>query len=364
MGKIRVGLVYGGRSGEHEVSVLSANSVMTAINRQQYEVIPIGITREGRWLPGQSPIPLVESKELQVRLLGEGKRSEQFALVNQTQQGEILSGLRDQVDVIFPVLHGPFGEDGTIQGLLELAGIPYVGGGVLASAVGMDKAVMKAVFEQSGLPVGDYLVYLRKEWSSNHKRIQEEIERKLSFPCFVKPANLGSSVGISKAHNQEELVAAMKLAAEYDRKIVIEKMITGREIECAILGNDEPIASVPGEIIPCADFYDYEAKYVLNDSRLIIPAELEPDMVQRIQDIAVKAFKAVDCAGMARVDFFVNTDQKVIYLNEINTLPGFTKISMYPKLWEASGIGYTDLIDRLLGLAIERYEDKQQNRID
>lgn len=363
MAKIRVGLIYGGRSGEHEVSVLSANSVMSAIDREKYEILPIGITKEGQWVPGQSPAPLVESKELQVRMLGNGNENEQITLASNHKQGEILSGIHEKVDIIFPVMHGPFGEDGTIQGLLELAGIPYVGGGVLASAVGMDKALMKAVFKQNGLPVGDYLVYLRKEWRANPDRVAGEIELQLGYPCFIKPANLGSSVGISKAHNRDELKRALDLAGEYDRKIVVEKMLTGKEIECGVLGNDEPLASVPGEIIPCTEFYDYEAKYILNDSKLIIPAQLAPDLTQKVQDLAIRSFKAIDCAGLARVDFFADTDKNEIYVNEINTIPGFTKISMYPKMWEATGVGYAELIDRLLQLAIERFEDKKRNRI-
>lgn len=358
MSKIRVGLIYGGRSGEHEVSVLSANSVMSAIDQEKYEVFPIGITKEGRWLPGQSPVPLVASKDLQVRLLGSEENNVSEKLEN--RGGEILSALRETVDVIFPVLHGPFGEDGTIQGLLELADIPYVGGGVLASSVGMDKAVMKAVFEQKGLPVGKYLTYIRKELS-DFERIAAEVERELQYPCFIKPANLGSSVGITKAHNREELKKSLEVAAKYDRKIVVEALLTGREVECGILGNDEPAASVVGEIIPCAEFYDYEAKYVLNDSKLIIPAPLPETLTSRVQDLAVKAFKAVDCAGLARVDFFVDEATNQIFVNEINTIPGFTRISMYPKLWEASGIGYVELIDRLLQLAVERFKDKKQN---
>ncbi|WP_207930703.1 D-alanine--D-alanine ligase [Hydrogenispora ethanolica] len=364
MSKIRVGLIYGGKSGEHEVSVLSANSVLAAIDRQKYELYPIAITRDGRWLPGQSPRPLVESQELQVRLLEDRDAGETAAVIPlENQRGQLLSTLGEHVDVIFPVMHGPFGEDGTIQGLLEIAGIPYVGGGVLASAVGMDKAIMKAVFLQAGLPVGPYLVYLRKEWESNPERVMAEIGSKLGFPCFVKPANLGSSVGISKAHDPGELRAALDLAAEYDRKIVVEAMIRGCEIECSVLGNDEPIASLPGEIIPCTEFYGYEAKYILNDSKLVIPAELPPELIQKVQDLAVRSFKAIDCAGLARVDFFVEAAAGRIVVNEINTLPGFTKISMYPKLWEASGIGYSELIDRLLQLALERYEDKQRNKV-
>ncbi len=362
MSKIRVGLIYGGRSGEHEVSVLSANSVLGAIDRQKYEVYPIGVTKDGRWLPGQSPAALVESQELQVRLLGESVNETSLAKL-ENRRGQILSSLSESVDVIFPVMHGPFGEDGTIQGLLELAEIPYVGGGVLASAVGMDKAVMKAVFQAAGLPVGDYLVYLRKEWEANPEPILDAVAAKLGFPCFVKPANLGSSVGISKAHNRAELQRAIAFAAEYDRKIVIEKLLVGREIECSVLGNDDPVASVPGEIVPCAEFYDYEAKYILNDSKLIIPAELTPELVRKVQELAVRSFKAIDCAGLSRVDFFVDDATGAIFVNEINTLPGFTKISMYPKLWEATGIGYAELIDRLLQLALERFADKQRNKV-
>lgn len=364
MARIRVGLIYGGQSGEHEVSVLSANSVMSAINPQKYQVFPIGITKEGRWLPGQSPAALVESKELDVREISVGNSREVNSLVGlDNNRGQLLSGLQEAVDVVFPVMHGPFGEDGTIQGLLELAGIPYVGGGVLASAVGMDKGIMKAIFQQNGLPVGDYLVFLRHEWEKGPERVIHEIEVNLGYPCFIKPANLGSSVGISKAHHRTELEAALKLASNFDRKLVVEKMINGREIECAVLGNDEPLASVPGEIVPGAEFYDYETKYVLDNSRLVIPADLPPDVIQKVQDMAVKAFKAIDCAGLSRVDFFVETESERVIINEINTIPGFTRISMYPKLWEASGIIYSDLIDRLLELALERYQDKKRNKV-
>ncbi|HEX7715052.1 MAG TPA: D-alanine--D-alanine ligase [Bacillota bacterium] len=364
--KIKVGLIYGGRSGEHEVSVLSANAVLSAIDREKYEVYPIGITKEGTWLPGQSPAPLVASEELQVRMLTDdsSQATANTALLKlENNKGRILAGLKDAVDIIFPVMHGPFGEDGTIQGLLELADIPYVGGGVLASAAGMDKGVMKAIFRDAGLPVGDYLVYTRHEWESGPERILKQIEAELGLPCFVKPANLGSSVGITKAHTQEELRKAMDLAAEYDRRLVIEKMLAGKEIECGVLGNDEPMASIPGEVVPCADFYDYEAKYILNDSKLVIPAPLNPEMTAKVQDLAVRAFRAVDCAGLGRVDFFVEPETKTVYVNEINTIPGFTRISMYPKLWEASGVGYSELIDRLLQLALERHSDKKRNKL-
>jgi D-alanine-D-alanine ligase len=364
MAKLRVGLLYGGRSGEHEVSVLSANSVITAIDKDKYEVYPIGITKDGQWLPGQLPQPLVASQDLQVRLLNDGTTAgdNTAALTLENREGRMLSSLCETLDVIFPVMHGPFGEDGTIQGLLEVMNIPYVGGGVLASAVGMDKAIMKAVFQQKGLPVGAYLVYLRKELA-NFPRVATEVESELGYPCFVKPANLGSSVGISKAHDRESLQRALVYAAEFDRKIVVEKMLTGREIECAVLGNDEPQASVPGEVIPCAEFYDYEAKYVLGDSKLVIPAELTPELVVKVQALAVRAFKAVDCSGLARVDFFADGAANRLYINEINTLPGFTRISMYPKLWEATGIEYVDLIDRLIQLALERFDDRNKNKI-
>jgi D-alanine-D-alanine ligase len=363
MAKLRVGLLYGGRSSEHEVSVLSANSVITAIDQDKYEIYPIGISKDGQWFPGQSPQPLVESKDLQVRILTDVPAAGgTAALVLENRGGRVLSSLRETLDVIFPVMHGPFGEDGTIQGLLEVMDLPYVGGGVLASAVGMDKAIMKAVFQQKGLPVGAYLVYLRKELK-NFSQVADEIERELGYPCFVKPANLGSSVGISKANDRNSLQNALLLAAEFDRKIVVEQLLAGREIECAVLGNDEPRASVPGEIIPCADFYDYEAKYVLGDSKLIIPAKLAPELIQRVQDLAVRAFKAVDCCGLSRVDFFVDAAANRVYINEINTLPGFTRISMYPKLWEATGLGYVELIDRLIQLALERYADKSKNKI-
>jgi D-alanine-D-alanine ligase len=364
MTKTRVGLIYGGRSGEHEVSVLSANFIMQAIDRDKYEILPIGITKDGCWIPGQSPSALVESKNLQVRLLNDGDRNknEIFAMLA-NDQGKLLAGLGKKVDVAFPIVHGPFGEDGTIQGLLELAGIPYVGGGVAASAVGMDKVLMKLVFQQKGLPVGDYLYYLRKDLNSCNEAIISEIEQQLELPCFVKPANLGSSVGISKAHNRDELNRALHFAAEFDRKIIVEKMLNGREIECAVLGNDEPIASVPGEIMPCAEFYDYEAKYVLNDSKLEIPAALSRKTTSKVRNLAIQAFKAIDCSGLGRVDFFVDEQTDTVLVNEINTIPGFTGISMYPKLWEASGVSNTDLIDRLLQLALERHRDKMSNRV-
>jgi D-alanine-D-alanine ligase len=365
--KLRVGVIFGGRSGEHEVSVLSAGSVLRAIDPERYEIVPIGITKEGRWMPGVSPLPMIEKKELQVQAIGSGNGKEEGSAAALSMlandHGQILAGLRDRVDLVFPVLHGPYGEDGTLQGLLELAGIPYVGCGVLAAAAGMDKAIMKDLFRQKRIPVGDFQVYLRKDFKQNMTWILQEIETGLGYPCFVKPANLGSSVGISKAHDHKELEQALNFAAEYDRKIIVEKMMIGREVECAVLGNDEPLASVVGEILPGAEFYDYEAKYVLNNSKLIIPAEIPPELAARVQDYAIQGFKAIDGAGLGRVDFFVQPETGVIFINEINTMPGFTQISMYPKLWEASNISYKELIDRLIQLALERYNDKMKNRV-
>lgn len=361
--RLRVGVLFGGRSGEHQVSVVSAASVLAALDPERYEVVPIGITTEGRWLPGVSPRALLDSGAPQVRMLaGAENPSEGALLAAGAVDGSIFAGLRARLDVIFPVLHGPYGEDGTMQGLLELTGIPYVGGGVLASAVGMDKGLMKSVFRQAGLPVPDFLVILRKEWEASPAVVKRRIEAALGYPCFVKPANLGSSVGISKVHAAEELGPALDLAAAYDRRLVVEVNVDGREIECAVLGNDEPIASVPGEIVPCEEFYSYNAKYIAQESRLIIPAEVPPEVAGRIQDFAVRSFKAIDCAGLARVDFFLRENNEIL-VNEANTMPGFTSISMYPKLWEASGLKYAELVDRLLELALERHADRQRSRV-
>ncbi|HEY8343980.1 MAG TPA: D-alanine--D-alanine ligase [Bacillota bacterium] len=355
----KLALIYGGQSGEHEVSVLSAASVMAALDRSKFEVLPIGITRDGQWIPGLSPQSLVQSKDLQVKPIGEQEAEIDYGIVS-NPAGVLLGRLKAEVDLVFPLLHGPMGEDGSIQGLLELAGIPYIGGGILASAVGMDKALMKKVFQMEGLPVGDYLVYLRWEWREAPREIVAEIEEKLGYPCFVKPANMGSSVGISKARCREELQSAMEKAAMYDRKLVIEAFLEGREIECSVLGNDRPKASLPGEIVSSADFYDYEAKYLLNQSKLLIPAPLSPEKTKEIQDLAIKAFKAIDCSGLARVDFFVlNRDERVV-VNEINTMPGFTQISMFAKMWEATGISYQRLLEELVDLALERYAEKKE----
>jgi D-alanine-D-alanine ligase len=393
MEKIRVGILFGGRSGEHEVSLLSAASVLNAIDKEKYEVVPIGITKDGRWLTAEHAENLLTGKlVLEPRNLRAGDpdttssaavlaRGEAVVVPPepvhrnsglvpfQTDVGLMrrASDRAINVDVIFPVLHGTFGEDGTIQGLLELADIPYVGAGVLGSAAGMDKDIMKSLFIAAGIPIVKHVTILRAAWENDPKKVQKLVESKLIYPVFVKPANLGSSVGISKAHNRKELGPAIEEAAKFDRKIVIEQGVGGkkekaREIECSVLGNDEPAASVPGEIVPGKEFYDYAAKYVDEGSQLIIPAKLTKAETKKVQDLAVAAFQAVDCSGLARVDFLMDPKTRKIYLNEINTMPGFTAISMYPKLWAASGLAYADLIDRLIQLGIERHEDKKKNQ--
>jgi D-alanine-D-alanine ligase len=389
MSKTRVGVLFGGRSGEHEVSLLSAASVLRAINKDKYEVVPIGISKEGRWLTATHAERL-----LQGNAVGDGSHSELRAGDPAATSSAAVLAKGDSVimppvpqshgmmpfetaakagepsihvDVIFPVLHGTFGEDGTIQGLFELADIPYVGAGVLGSSAGMDKDVMKKLFAAAGLPIVRHVTVLRPQWEKEPKKAVKEIESKLKYPVFVKPANLGSSVGISKARNRKELPAAMDEAARYDRKIVIEQGVGGsknkaRELECSVLGNDDPKASVVGEIVPATDFYDYNAKYIDAGSQLIIPAKLSKKLAKSVQEMAIKAFQAVDCSGLARVDFLMDPKSEKLFLNEINTMPGFTSISMYPKLWSASGLGYSDLIDRLIQLAFERYEEKKRNR--
>ena len=361
--RIRLGVLFGGRSGEHEISLESAASIMKALDPAKYEVVPIGITREGRWLAGPEAIGKGPEESMR-RVLESGKPV--TASVDPTGPQLIPLNSRhpsqrpDQtkVDVIFPVLHGTFGEDGTVQGLLELAGIPYIGAGVLGSAAGMDKDVMKRLFRDAGLAVAKWLLVLRSEWQENPAGIRRAIAKQIGYPLFVKPANLGSSVGITKAHRSAALDAAIETAARYDRKILAEKAVNGREIECSVLGNDRPQASVPGEVIPVNEFYDYEAKYLKAGSDLIIPAPLTAAQTRRVQDAAVRAFRAVDCAGMARVDMLLDRKTGKIFVNEINTIPGFTSISMYPKLWEASGISYRELIDRLVELALERHLEK------
>jgi len=365
--KIRVGVIFGGRSAEHEVSLVSASSVMNALDKEKYEVIPIGITKEGKWISSLNAVQLLKSgkgfkDQLENILLPDPTKKNLVEIHHQSDVKNPQSAFRTpkSIDVIFPVLHGSYGEDGTIQGLFELAGIPYVGAGVLGSSVGMDKVIAKQLFEQNNIPVAPYVWFLSSDYNAQSEKNILEVEKKLGYPCFVKPANSGSSVGISKAHTRKELIESIELAAQYDRKILIEKSIEqGREIEVSVLGNDTPLASIPGEIISSNEFYDYDAKYVDGKSRDDIPAKLPKHIIKKIQTLAVKGFKALDCAGMARVDFLVTKRTNKIYINEINTIPGFTSISMYPKLWEASGISYSELLDRLISLAIERHQERQ-----
>jgi D-alanine-D-alanine ligase len=369
--KIRVGVIFGGQSGEHEVSLVSAQSVMRALDRDKYEVVPIGITPEGKWLGGGNPLgQLQAAASARGTLLAPGASGSQAQTAVQPVEATsrqlttlrspyaILQAGAAGVDVVFPVLHGPFGEDGTIQGLLEMAGIPYVGAGVLGSALGMDKDMQKTVFRARGLPVVNWLAFTRREWQARAESISDQVEIELGYPCFTKPVNLGSSVGITKAHDRAELIQGINLAAQFDRKLMVEQAaLDCREIECAVLGNDEPIASVPGEVRPRREFYDYAAKYVTDDTDLYIPAQLPAAVSDLVRQLAVKTFRAIDCAGMARVDFFVGRQTGEVIVNEINTIPGFTAISMYPKLWEASGLPYAELVQRLVSLAIQRHAD-------
>jgi D-alanine-D-alanine ligase len=402
MKKLRVGILFGGRSGEHEVSLLSAASVLNAIDKDKYEVVPIGITKDGRWVtsgdaqrlltgnpagggarptrahlragdPETTPGAAVLASGESVVVPPEPVHRRSGMAPFQTDAGltRRASDRAINVDVIFPVLHGTFGEDGTIQGLLELADIPYVGAGVLGSAAGMDKDIMKSLFIAAGIPIVKHVTILRSDWEKNAKKVEKLVGSKLKYAVFVKPANLGSSVGISKAHDRKELGPAIEEAAKFDRKIVIEQGVGGkkrkaREIECSVLGNDEPVASLPGEIVPGKEFYDYTAKYLDEGSQLIIPAKLSKAETKKVQELAVRAFKAVDCSGLARVDFLMDPGSgnktRKIYLNEINTMPGFTAISMYPKLWAASGLAYPELIRRLIELGLERHADKKKNQ--
>jgi len=365
--KLRVGVVFGGESGEHEVSLAGAASVMAALDRERFEPVPIGITREGRWLVGGDPLRAL-AQEAAGKALGEGGTEASVKQALAVRAGDAASstalqriesseglppGLRERLDVVWIMLHGPRGEDGTIQGLLELAGLPYVGAGVLASAVGMDKVAMKDMFRAHGLPVVDYLAVKRHEWRRDPAAIERAVAETIGFPCFVKPANLGSSVGISKVKAPEDLAAALTLAAGHDRRVLVERAVQGREVEVAVLGNDLPQASVPGQVCFAHEWYDYETKYGAGHTTFKVPAPLSPEVTARVRELAIRAFKAIDCAGLARVDFFIEGEAGVL-VNEINTLPGFTATSAYPKLWEASGIPYTELISRLVDLALER----------
>src|SRR5579862_6170663 len=396
MKKLRVGILFGGRSGEHEVSLLSAASVFNAIDKTKYEVVPIGITKQVHWVTASDAERLLkgEFSHHQERHLraGDPEATHGAAVLANGEavvvppephsHGGSLTAFQTgssqgmarrasdraiNVDIIFPVLHGTFGEDGTIQGLLELADMAYVGAGVLGSAAGMDKDVMKSLFRAAGLPIVKHVTLLRSDWEANSTKVENLVMSKLKFPVFVKPANLGSSVGISKASNREELGPAIGEAAKFDIKIVVEQGVGGkkqkaREIECSVLGNDRPEASILGEIVPSKEFYDYDAKYLDEGSQLIIPAKLTKPETKKLQELAIAAFKAVDCSGLARVDFLMDPKTRKIYLNEINTMPGFTAISMYPKLWAASGLPYAQLIERLIRLGMERHTDKEKNQ--
>lgn len=362
--KLRVGVVFGGRSAEHEVSLVSAASVINALDKEKYEVIPIAITPEGRWLSSPTALSLLKSKS-PVHLF-----PEHVIIPDPRKRGLVplenssASDSPKPLDVLFPVLHGTFGEDGTIQGLFELADIPYVGAGVLGSAIGMDKVIQKQLLQHAKIPVVPGIWFLHPEFVGSENRWISRLERTLRYPMFIKPANLGSSIGISKAHNRKELIEAIHLAAEYDRKILVEKgIVRAREIECSVLGNDKPEASVLGEIIPSNEFYDYDAKYVDGKSTAVIPAKLPKTLSKNIQRAAVEGFRVLDCEGMARVDFLVAAKGNKFYLSEINTIPGFTSISMYPKLWQASGLSYADLLDKLIQLAIERHQARRKLRI-
>ncbi len=357
--KLRIGILFGGRSGEHEVSLVSAASVIRALDPAKYEAVPIGITKEGQWLVGtgaQNMLPDVLKHGQRVMLPGDPTSG---ALVH---MGPTDSRPNLKVDVVFPVLHGTFGEDGTVQGLLELAGLPYVGAGVLASAVGMDKDVQKRLFEHAKIPIVPYVAFARTQWEQDRKGTLASSQKKLRYPMFVKPATLGSSVGMTRVAKAAELPAAIDTAAEFALKILVEKAVSAREIEVSVLGNENPEASVPGEIVPHREFYDYTAKYLEGGSRIEIPAKLTKAQVKKIRQYAVQAYQSIDCTGMARADFFLEKKSGRIFVNELNTIPGFTSISMYPKMWEASGLPYTKLIDKLIQLALDLHAQKARTK--
>jgi D-alanine-D-alanine ligase len=375
--RLRIGVLFGGRSGEHEVSLQSARAVMAALEEAGHDVVPIGVTRQGRWLVSGDPLHALSSGdaagERSVTMLPEPGRTGLVPVVS----GQLSVASADEplttdhqplsvasvgsLDVLFPVLHGTFGEDGTVQGLFELAAVPYAGAGVLGSALGMDKVVQKTLWRGMGLPVVDFVSLKRRDLETDLGGVTSRIEVAIGYPCFTKPANLGSSVGVSKTRNRAELEAGLQVAARYDAKILVERGVDARELECGVLGNDEPIASVVGEILPGADFYDYRAKYLDTGSQALIPADISPDLADEVRRMAVAAFKAVDAAGLARVDFFLERGTDRLYVNEINTMPGFTEISMYPKLWQASGLSFSELVTRVAELGIERYAERARN---
>jgi D-alanine-D-alanine ligase len=357
--RLRVGVLFGGRSGEHEVSLASAASVIRALDPEKYEAVPIGISKDGRWLVGttaQKLLPEVLKSGERVSLPPDPTAGALVPIAHGSGRPSIT------VDVVFPVLHGTFGEDGTVQGLLELAGLPYVGAGVLASAVGMDKDIQKRLFEQAGLPIVPFLAFRRSEWEQQRDAVLRQITKKFRFPLFVKPATLGSSVGMTRVKTAADLPPAMDLAAEFALKILVERSVTAREIEVSVLGNDDVRASIPGEIVPHREFYDYTAKYLEEGTRLIIPAVLAKKQVITFQEYAVRAFRAIDGTGMSRCDFFFERRTNKIFVNELNTIPGFTAISMYPKLWEASGLPYPKLLDKLIQLALDLHREKARTK--
>jgi D-alanine-D-alanine ligase len=366
MSKIKVAVLFGGRSGEHEVSLMSAVSIIKAMDKEKYDIIPMGITREGQWILYKGSVDEIASGKWEgisnslleqdanngINILSSNKEDNKFVTVEQQE-------VQGNIDIVFPVLHGTYGEDGTVQGFLEIANIPYVGAGVLPSALGMDKIFTKAVFKAFDIPQGKYMGVTKSDLNNNMELILDEIEKNFHYPIFIKPSNMGSSVGISKAKDRGQLRESLLNAAKYDRKILVEEFINCREIECSVLGNENPIASVPGEIVPSKEFYDYEAKYFDGGkSRILIPAPLTQEQSSIIKELALRAYKALDCNGMARVDFFIDKNDGRILINEVNTIPGFTSISMYPKMWEASGIPYSKLIDILIDLGLERYKEK------
>ena len=355
--RLRVGILFGGRSGEHEVSLASAASVIRGLDPDKYEAVPIGISKEGHWLIGAS------AQKVLPEVLKGGQRVMMTADPTDAALVKLDgSGGGQRIDVVFPVMHGTFGEDGTIQGLLDLAGLPFVGAGVLGSAIGMDKDVAKRLLQVAKIPVVPWITVHRHEWENKPQEIQSAIEEKFAYPVFVKPATLGSSVGMTKAHSREELAPALNLAAEFAMKILVEQCVVAREIEVSVIGNHDPKASIPGEIVPHREFYDYAAKYLEEGSKILIPAELKPAQVKKIQKYAVDAFRALELSGMARVDFFLEKEGGKIYLNEVNTIPGFTSISMFPKMWEASGLPFRELIDKLIELALEQHAEKARTK--
>ncbi len=362
MKKIKVGVLFGGQSAEHEVSLVSARHVVAAMDKDKYEISLIGITHQGRWLLAEDQNKALSYKTVDEQSLPSVTLdyTSSARSIKRNEHG-VISEAITELDVIFPVLHGPHGEDGTVQGLFELANVPYVGCGVGASAVAMDKVLAKQAFQAANIPQTDYQAYYNHQWLQDKTELIESIQNRFDYPVFIKPANMGSSVGITKAHEQSELIEGVELAFKYDLKIIVEESAEGfREVECAILGNDNPQASVVGEIIPGKEFYDYETKYIDDKSQLIIPADMPEQASNQIRNYAVQAFQAIDGSGLARVDFFIAKDNQTIYINEANTMPGFTPISMYPKLWQASGVAYSDLIDKLISLGIEKANKKQK----